>query len=364
MSSIAGRGAKLFVGTGEAFDWRNYELTGTFAQKSLLRPWLPSGVGIGDKDPTAPEPGRDATPRTPRCFYRTGVVFYADPEAGAEYRLEVTGPLCFAPRARVVKVLGGARAVLAETAIDTRKWDRGLVHFHVEVANGTAETMIRARLRAVVDGEVREWFLEAEDRDQPLRRGTVGAWGNFVKAAWDDFHVAELAGMESGISGDADGDGICDVEAGTCGDPVRICLDQGYDRNTRLSTAVVAATGAWDHRGLSVCGHRHSYWLAKRTGVLVVRTPDLEGGRYRFRLLLQRKLFHFRPVLRVRFPSGESVPLSATGSAHEGVFGWSAPIEVELPAGAGELRIESTQIPPVAVEGIRLDRFCAKGERR
>ena len=85
--------------------------------------------------------------------------------------------------------------------------------------NDAGGTSIHARLIGHVDGEEREWTLSVEDADEPLRRGTVGAWGSFVKAAWDDLHVREIPGLSSGITGDADGDGVCDVDfdSGACG---------------------------------------------------------------------------------------------------------------------------------------------------
>ena len=54
-----------------------------------------------------------------------------------------------------------------------------------------------------------------DDTSSPLRGGTVGAWADFARAEWDNFRVREVEGFSSGISGDADGDGVCDVDFAT-----------------------------------------------------------------------------------------------------------------------------------------------------
>ena len=194
-SSILGRGSLVFTGNGEAFDWRNYELEGELHQKGI--------GGLGKK-----------LHKKSACLFTTGVVFYANPTEGTAYRLELTGPYCKSPKARIVKVSGHHRDELARIDLD-RNHQENVLSFHIEAVNGVAGTMIHVQLTGRVHGEEREWTLAVEDTDEPLRNGTIGAWGNFVKAAWDDFHVREIPGLSSGIRGDADGDGVCDVDFDT-----------------------------------------------------------------------------------------------------------------------------------------------------
>ena len=53
--------------------------------------------------------------------------------------------------------------------------------------------------------------------------------------------------------GDADGDGVCDVEE-TCPDVSQFCLDDGFDKKTGLSKWIVARHGHVGHSGPSACG--------------------------------------------------------------------------------------------------------------
>jgi hypothetical protein len=223
-SRFEGRGAFLFEGTGVP---RMAQLR---AQGELDR---------GDDGPS-------------NCGFRAGVVFYST--ASGEYRLDVSGPGCREPRARLLKVRGESELVLDERALDD---DTEEVRFRIEVLNGIGATEIRAEL----EGDDEHLVLEAFDDLEPLRSGTLGAWSSFVEAEWDDMRVSEVPGFESGISGDENGDGVCDAES-ACVGPFEVCLDGGG--------ASVTASGSAGHSGPTACGAQHSYWVGKKTGVLSV----------------------------------------------------------------------------------------------
>jgi hypothetical protein len=318
-SDRRGRGAFLFVGNGEAFDWRNYEMEGELRQEGA-----PGGV------------------------YRTGVTFYARPQDGTSYRLELTSFACNHPGARIVEVEGSVVRVLGSVDLDGVGEDEP-VGFAIETLNQTESTSIRARLE--IAGE--PFVLEVEDADAPLRSGTVGVWANFTEAAWDDLHVREVPGFASGISGDADGDGLCDVEDVDCETPLDVCLDEGYDPVTGLSPAVVARHGNTKHHGPTACGADHSYSVKGGTGELVVRTPAIAGGSYGLRLLVRQGADR---KIAVILPDGSEAEVRSDGG--EGPFVWSRSIPVALGAGAHDLRIRSIASGTVHVEGYRLEARC------
>jgi hypothetical protein len=303
-SRFEGRGAFLFEGSGESTGWRNYELRGELE--------LEDGSS--------------------NCGFGAGVVFYSTPSG--EYRLEVTTPECHHPKARLVKSVSGGEVVLAQQPLED---DVDEMRFKIEVVNGAGTTDIRAEL----EGEDDRYVLEFADGTNPLRAGTVGAWSNFVEAEWDDFQVREVEGFESGISGDEDGDGVCDVPDPICSGPLEVCLDGGE--------AKVALAGSAGHSGPTACGARHSYWVSKKTGVLLIESPAVAAGRYRFRLLL-----HQGGAVRVALQNGQSFDVAPTG----GGFTWSRPVDVYLPAGVFRFRIRSLVNATVHVEAFRLECDC------
>jgi hypothetical protein len=195
LSSRKGSGSLLYAGNGEAFDWRNYEFEGAL--------WKMSG-GLGGDDPSDDE-------KNTRCAFTTGAAFYVDPTLGTAYRLDVVGPGCQHPKARIVKLAAGESTELARVSL-TRRLRHNTLRFHIEVVNHPASTSVQLRLNGRVGNKDKEWTLAVEDTEAPLRSGTVSAWSDDTRSVWDDFHVRELQGFSSGISGDADGDGVCDVE--------------------------------------------------------------------------------------------------------------------------------------------------------
>lgn len=312
-SRFEGRGALLFEGGGESARWHNYEFRGE--------------LELDDDGPS-------------NCGFGAGVVFYST--SLGEYRLDVNGPECHHPKARLVKAVPEGEVVLAQQSLDD---DFEETRFRVEVVNGVGATDIRVEL----EGEDESLVLEVSDVQNPLRAGTVGAWSNFAEAEWDDFHVREVPGFESGISGDEDGDGVCDSEDPICSGPVEVCLDGGE--------AVVSLAGSAGHSGPTACGATHAYWVGKKTGVLFVESGAIEAGQYKFRLLLHRGEKGGGPVVRVELESGASFDV-APSDGGEGPFVWSRPFEVDLPAGVLRFRIRSLVKATVHVEAFRLECDC------
>ena len=216
LSSGAGRGSLLYVGTPgtpgtiEAFGWRNYELDGELWNRHR------GSDDDSDDDSSDDDSSDDDSGGRHRraCDFAVGVAFYAKPAEGEAYRLELTGPQCGRPQARIVKLASGKRYELARVRLD-RHYTKDRLRFEIETINGSGVTSIRVRLTGRVkssSGKEREWALDVDDTSSPLRGGTVGAWADFARAEWDNLHVREVEGFSSGISGDADGDGVCDVD--------------------------------------------------------------------------------------------------------------------------------------------------------
>lgn len=338
-SQRGGEGALLFVGSGEALIWQNYVFSG---------------------DLTLAHPGK--THKKNKSCFDAGVAFYADPEARTEYRLEITG--CDEPRARLVKFEKGEAGTLTSTSVELPDMDGQFFEFEIETVHQSGETSIRAHLRLVDANRtaLNEWWLDALDSHRPFVRGTIGALVDHSRAAWDNFHVRELPGHDSGISGDENGDGVCDIEE-TCPDVSQFCLDDGFDKKTGLSKWIVALHGHVGHSGPSACGAKHSYWVKKGDGVLVVQTPLLEAGTYEFQLLLERGTDSPNgPNLRVVFENGQEFdfadPVNDPVKDGQGPFEWTVPVRVVLDAGVRSFAIVSIGKPRVHVEGFRLKQVC------
>jgi hypothetical protein len=350
----SGTGALLFVGSGESRSWKNY----TFTVRMSVRRQSGDDDDDDEEDDDDDEDDDDTKLTTHKdsedddCRYGAGVVFYANLERDAEYRLEIAGT-CQRPELRLVKRSKGTTVKLTSTLLELPGQKRRSFFFSVEAVTLAAETSIRAR---VVEEETgREWRVEAQDARDPLRAGTVGAWSDRSKTLWDDFFVQEIPGLESGISGDEDGDGVCDSEE--CPEGSDVCLDEGYDSEGRRSHWAMSLGGAVGHSGKSVCGVKHSYWIAKRTGFLVVETPELAAGLYRFQLLLERRTPQPARV-KVTFPNNQIFEISAGPGFPNQDFAWSEPIPVSLPAGMSRFRIESVEKTPVHLEAFRLEPRC------
>jgi hypothetical protein len=78
------------------------------------------------------------------------------------------------------------------------------------VENEAESTRIRARFWAPDRVEGSEWMIDASDVAEPLRAGAIGITAQARGVLFDDVRVQALCGAASGVSGDRDGDGICD----------------------------------------------------------------------------------------------------------------------------------------------------------
>ncbi len=352
-SIFTGRGALHFVGSGESAGWGNYEFRGEFNQPSSFS----HGLESAEQDST--QIGTHCI--KPECFFRSGVIFYADRAEGTEYRLELTGPWCMKPQARLIKVKGDQTAVLAETSLSSSHGLTKPIFFHVQVLNQPDETALQIRLWSFAKKrrgkeQLREWWLQAVDSEEPLRAGTVGVWSNFYHAGWDNLLVRALPGLDSGISGDENGNGVCDIDEVDIG-PIEACLDEDFDPKKGTSLWITGVEGKTGHSGPGQCGAKHSYWVSHKDGALHAQTPELEGGSYRFQLLLGRHLRQ-QPRIKVIFPSGEFYALRPQGEWNpKGPkrFVWSQPITVTLPSGVSTFRILSVVKERVQVEAFRLE---------
>jgi hypothetical protein len=352
-SLFTGRGALHFVGSGESARWRNYEFSGDLNRPSFFK------HGYESAEQSSKQIGTHCI--KPNCFFRSGVIFYADRLKGTEYRLELTGPWCTKPQARLIKVKGDQTAVLAETNLTSSHGITKPIFFHVQVLNQPDETTLQIRLWSFAKKrrgkeQLREWWLQAVDTEEPLRAGTVGVWSNFYHAGWDNLLVRALPGLDSGISGDEDANGVCDVDEVDAG-PIEACLDEDFDPNKGTSLWITGVEGKAGHSGPGRCGAEHSYWVSHKAGELHVQTHELDGGSYRFQLLLGRHLWH-RPRVKVVFWSGEFYELRPQGEWNpKGPkrFVWSQPITVTLPRGANAFRIVSIVKGRVHVEAFRFE---------
>lgn len=342
-SESSGEGALVFTGSGESSSWKNYSFQGE----------LSVGESEDDDDDDDDE-GHD-------CTFDAGLVFYSNPSLSSHYRLELSES-CEA--ARLVKVLEGVVSVLAEAPVPFELDDDDEpLTFRIEVVSDVAETVIRAHLFLIRaadddDGELHELWLEASDAESPLYSGTVGAWSRSFASRWNDFLVEELSGHESGISGDEDRDGVCDVDQ-ACPSAQAICLDEGFQSTSGLSLWVTGRSGATGHSGPTACSAQHSYFVRKKTGVLQVEAPSLEGATYEFQLLMQRGTSgQTAPNLRVVFETGAMFDFSDPESPAEGPLLWTSPVRLELPASTLGFQIRSIGDPPVHVEAYRLKKVC------
>ena len=82
--------------------------------------------------------------------------------------------------------------------------------FRIRVENEAEGTRIRARFWAPEQPEPSDWGIDALDSVEPFGSGGIGVAAFSQGVAFDAFRVEALSGAASGVSGDRDGDGICD----------------------------------------------------------------------------------------------------------------------------------------------------------
>jgi beta propeller repeat protein len=166
--------------TSESLGWRDYEWSGSFE--------LPRG----------------------RKREGPGFLVYSDLAAGRSYRIRYDPKHDRRAGFRLLGSGGGSLDGRTHTGVAPRSG--ATYRFRIRVEGEPEATHIRARFWHAERVEPSEWMIDARDASEPLRSGAIAVTASAPGTRFDDFHVLALAGAESGISGDADGDGACDAE--------------------------------------------------------------------------------------------------------------------------------------------------------
>jgi hypothetical protein len=256
----------------------------------------------------------------------------------------------------------------------------GWYRFRIRVENLSEETRLSARFWPLGGAEPRDWQIDAWDRREPLRNGAIGVLVGRGKVSFDDLGVEALS-ESSGISGDREGDGVCDGEdncpamanpnqsdrdADGTGDAcdsctaafarVETCLDEGYDPATGLSDGIIEREGDVRHDSEGgTCGSRGSYRLG-RGSALAFETPELpQPGSYRLQFALDAG-------------DVDGLTLEIDGLSHavtlqegpaKGPWRWSDWLTLELSEGVHVVRVRSERTKSVGIEEVRLEQSCA-----
>ncbi|HLA82344.1 MAG TPA: PKD domain-containing protein, partial [Thermoleophilia bacterium] len=255
--------------------------------------------------------------------------------------------------------------------------------FRIRVENKAKGTRIRARFWAFGSEEPPAWQIDAVDIASPLNAGGIGVLAGESGLEVDDLRVEALGGPASGISGDRDGDGVCDeaddcphrpntAPFGTDADGVgdacdactaraarqEICLDAEYEPASGLGESVLWLEGDARHSsGGGICGEPGAYRL-RGGGAVVFETGLIaEEGRYRLQFRVRASASHEATGLNLEI-EGEPfiVPLSR---AHSGEpWQWTKPITVELSAGTHRMRVGASGNQKVDIEKARIEEAC------
>jgi PKD repeat protein len=150
------------------------------------------------------------------------------------------------------------------------------------------------------------------------------------------------------------------VPPGACGVPVRTCLDEGFDKHSGLSAAVVDVDGTAGHVGKKdgVCGVAGYYYVAGGCGRLGVLLDTPASGRHALR---------FKHRVGTPGQSDESLRLVVDGQAFDfpdrdlvNSDRWeeSPPLGVDLAAGSHWIELVSIGDDSVHLEELSLARDC------
>jgi len=373
--------------------WVDYEIEGRhFSEEEAFRTGLRDGeiVYVSQEDRSASE-YRDEMAlgwrnydwsgrfRLPRGKHGNAFLFYSDSPSGRFYQLKAVG----SDHRGYSLLKGWQRSLPGITESGFVPKDRVWYRFRIRVESLAGATAIQARFWREDEPEPIDWMIDALDTDEPLDFGTIGVVAFAEGSVFDEFRVEALS-EESGISGDRDGDDICDDEdncpalanpeqddadkdgAGNAcdactaafigGDP---CLDSGYDPTTGLSSRVVALNGGTQHiSGDGECGAKGFYRLSEGGG-LVFQTPSLpEEGRYWFRFRLRTGEGDGPFPLRMEIEGHSyNVPFDSDEQPEE----WqeSEAVTVALAPGVHVVRLVANE-GAVDVEEAELEEVCAE----
>jgi hypothetical protein len=355
--TVSGGGGVVYEGaewrlseyaTAEALAWRDYEWTGRFR--------LPGTHQAG-----------------------LGLLVYSDVASGRAYHLTYHWSF----NKSGIRAFEGEKTPLEGRSTSGFVPEAGLWYrFRARVETADGQTLVRARFWAEGKTEPTCWSIDARDTRSPLGHGSIGLLSLMDGVAFDDLRVEALS-EGSGISGDREGDAVCD-ERDNCpavpntdqsdadgdgsGDACdsctaaferqELCLDEGFDPRNGLSDLVVQLIGNVHHlSGDGACGSPGFYRLNREEG-LVVEAPSLPG-RSLYRIQLQVRAKHAGDTLELRL-ADRTVVVPLTVEHCQDAWAWTAPVVVELPAGAHLATVRSKGKAPVDVEALRIEEVCAE----
>jgi len=329
----------------EARLWRDYDYAGRFALT---------------------EPAREGV----------GLFAYADLAAGRGYLVHVEAPRHRhrEGRARLYALRGpGHTELLAQVSFAPERL--GWHAFRVRVEEEAHGVRVRARLWHAETDEPEEWSLDALDPHPPEYAGGVGVYARNRGVRFDDLRVEPLS-PDSGVSGDRDGDGVCDA-ADVCpsvADPDQLDTDGDGIGDACESCEEAAlpplclvtsppAGGLWLRGDAELLdeGGRCPAGAVRlgRGGVLHAVTPPVpERGTYSMQLRVRAD----RSFGGRRHGSGgllvwlgrRPLRLDMQRDAPEGEWWWTEPVRVHLRGGAHELAVGSIGRWPIDVEAVHL----------
>ncbi len=287
--------------------------------------------------------------------------------------------------------------------------------FRVRVENRQGSTRLRARFWPRAEKEPSGWGIDARDEDEPLRRGTIGLLAAEDDTVFDDLRVEGLSAT-SGITGDRDGDHVCDTTDNCPAKPnpdqadadhdgtgdacdqctasfprEEICLDAGFDPATGLSDGVLDLDGDAGHQaGHGSCG-AHGFYRLGPGGALAFDTPSLpERAHYRLQLKVrtgggddgdddcdsdddrghdagsdsqavgQQLQDHKSGAELAVEVDGRKSSLSLEADDHEGRWWWTWPLTLELADGIHRVKVRASDGARVGIEAVRVEEACAE----
>lgn len=244
--------------------------------------------------------------------------------------------------------------------------------FRIRVESTPDATRVRARLWPIDEDEPTDWWQELRDRLTPLGAGAIGVAALGDDFAVDDLRVEALAGSSSAISGDRDGDGLCDGSDNCPAKPNPDQIDKDGDGIGDVCDDCVAPSKAreicldepggnvggwiWGHvtrrkRG-GVCGAEGFYQLGPKGGLALELAA--KSGRYRLRFQVEGRLADGDLWLEL---DGKRLPIRGVEHPKER-WSWTDPVVVRLDGKTTRWRLIAKS--PVGIESLWLEGDCGR----